>query len=160
MLYIRTKQRRANLVRRIVIGIMIFSFASVFITSPAGSLKERPAILLIPLAILLFLACSPWLQRISLKKRLKVEGPMLKDVSVRVDDYGYHGFSGSGQGQMKWTAFDGFIEGTTVFALLHGFTFHPIPKRTLSATEREELESIPCEHLPRVGKPAAKQRAR
>lgn len=90
-----------------------------------------------------FLALAAWRQRLLLKAQYEQMGEAVNDVSLRLDDQGFHDFKeGSGSCSIAWRRFTGWREGTNVFILGLNLQFITIPKAALSPDQQNELRSL------------------
>jgi hypothetical protein len=160
-LYIQSTNPGLKWQLRLVGGIILLSFAFVFMTNLHQLSTLLSAKLILPGSLLAILLLSPWLQVRAFRKRYRVEMPGLTNVHIRIDEIGYHStVSGQGKGEIPWGAFTSFGETPTVLALFKGYAFYAIPKRTLDEDELSQVEQLVRSRLPKLNRKLAKSQGR
>ncbi|ADV82329.1 YcxB family protein [Terriglobus saanensis] len=124
--------------------ILVIAGNQFFKSATELSARQSLIIGLIPIAFF-FLAVlgTPAIKRRALSKRYERELPNMQNVFVEVNEFGYTArIPNASEGRIPWVAFEGYVEGKTIWILLKGYTFHPIPKHALSPSEQEEFRGL------------------
>ncbi len=147
-LFIKRRRRKSLYLRLTLYAFLIIVCAYSLFTAKG---EIEGASVFVGTAVFLVLAVivlNRSLQKFFLLRRFATESRFLTGVHVTMDDDSFRGsIDRIGESVTQWTAFTGWVEGPTVFALIAGLSFRPIPKRVLSPEQQTELRDLLERHI-------------
>lgn len=84
------------------------------------------------------------------RKNYKKQAALHQDSEVEITDESLAGRSSIGTSEVKWNAFDRFIETKNLFVLFRGVLFYIFPKRAFAAGDAEEFRALLNQKFPPV----------
>jgi hypothetical protein len=144
------RRRRKSLYWRLAIYAIFFIGCGLVIWSSKDDRRRGAIDFILTMTFVLLAAVT--LVRLSQKyllvKRFATESKFLSGIHLMIDDTGLRGIiEGIGESTTQWGALTAWLEGPTVFVLIAGFTFRPIPKRVLSPEQQTELCDLLERHI-------------
>ena len=138
--------------RIILMGVLLLSFTVLLLSLRSGTGAVAFQQLKALIILMVFLFFVPLLQRFGFRKRFLKERKNLTNVTVIIDEVGFHSdIPGIGGGVAEWAGMDGWQEGKKVIMLRSGLLMRLFPKSSLSETEMVDVRKLLARKLGPVG---------